>query len=222
MRTIIAAGDHEGISVLSFVFPKHLLDKFPVQLRNLVSRKIVRELVMTDVTAARGGDNSRCEFDDLCLGGPAYSAPRPVGPARPLRAEEGQGQQGDHRVHARDARGARPVRGRRALHRARASPCPTPDGRHLCPDRCPCLTILLTPPVPSQVAPGTSSSGASAPRRTGSTPWACYQEVSRGVKTVFAQRHTTTGSCCAAAGRGMCAPLWFRIRPPVSGVPRRE
>ena len=45
----------------------HLPEKFPVQLKNLVSRKIVKELVMKDVTAARGGEDTWCAFEDLCL-----------------------------------------------------------------------------------------------------------------------------------------------------------
>ena len=45
----------------------HLPDKFPVQLKNLVSRKIVKELVMKDVTAARGGEEAWCTFEELCL-----------------------------------------------------------------------------------------------------------------------------------------------------------
>ena len=48
-------------------FAFHLPEKFPVQLKNLVSRKIVKELVMKDVTAARGGEDTWCTFEDLCL-----------------------------------------------------------------------------------------------------------------------------------------------------------
>ena len=45
----------------------HLPDKFPVQLKNLVSRKIVKQLLLMDVTAARGGEETWCNFEDLCL-----------------------------------------------------------------------------------------------------------------------------------------------------------
>ena len=45
----------------------YLPDKFPVQVKNLVSRKIVKELVMKDVTAARGGTEEWCAEDELCL-----------------------------------------------------------------------------------------------------------------------------------------------------------
>ena len=56
--TVIVALGH-----LAFLLP----EKFPVQLKNLVSRKIVKELVMKDVTAARGGEDTWCAFEDLCL-----------------------------------------------------------------------------------------------------------------------------------------------------------
>jgi len=42
-------------------------DKFPVQIKNLVSRKIVKELVMKDITPARGGDEEWVEQDQVCL-----------------------------------------------------------------------------------------------------------------------------------------------------------
>ena len=45
----------------------HLPDKFPVQIKNLVSRKIVKELMMKDHTAARGGTESWSNLEDLCL-----------------------------------------------------------------------------------------------------------------------------------------------------------
>jgi sister-chromatid-cohesion protein PDS5 len=45
----------------------YLPDKFPVQVKNLVSRKIVKELVMKDVTAARGGTEEWCSEEELCL-----------------------------------------------------------------------------------------------------------------------------------------------------------
>ena len=48
---------------LAFLLP----EKFPVQLKNLVSRKIVKELVMKDVNAATGGEDTWCAFEDLCL-----------------------------------------------------------------------------------------------------------------------------------------------------------
>ena len=48
---------------LAFYMP----EKFPVQLKNLVSRKIVKELVMKDVTPARGGEDTWCPFEELCL-----------------------------------------------------------------------------------------------------------------------------------------------------------
>ena len=44
----------------------HLPDKFPVQIKNLVSQKIVKELVMKDVTPARGGDEAWCAVEQLC------------------------------------------------------------------------------------------------------------------------------------------------------------
>ena len=44
-----------------------LPDKFPVQIKNLVSRKIVKELVMKDMTPARGGEETWCDQEDLCL-----------------------------------------------------------------------------------------------------------------------------------------------------------
>ena len=46
----------------------HLPDKFPVQIKNLVSRKIVKELVMKDMTPARGGEESWTnDQGELCL-----------------------------------------------------------------------------------------------------------------------------------------------------------
>ena len=45
----------------------YLPDKFPVQIKNLVSRKIVKELVMKDHTSARGGTDTWCNIEDLCL-----------------------------------------------------------------------------------------------------------------------------------------------------------
>ena len=48
---------------LAFFLP----EKFPVQLKNLVSRKIVKELVMKDVTVARGSEDTWCAFEDLSL-----------------------------------------------------------------------------------------------------------------------------------------------------------
>ena len=45
----------------------HLPDKFPVQIKNLVSRKIVKELIMKDVTAARGGEDAWDTQESLCL-----------------------------------------------------------------------------------------------------------------------------------------------------------
>ena len=45
----------------------HLPYKFPVKLKNLVSRKIVKQLLLVDVTAARGGEETWCTFEDLCL-----------------------------------------------------------------------------------------------------------------------------------------------------------
>jgi len=45
----------------------HLPDKFPVQIKNLVSRKIVKELVMKDHTAPRGGTETWANLEDLCL-----------------------------------------------------------------------------------------------------------------------------------------------------------
>merc|ERR1719348_1238010 len=45
----------------------HLPEKFPVQIKNLVSRKIVKELVMKDVTPARGGEDPWSSAEDLCL-----------------------------------------------------------------------------------------------------------------------------------------------------------
>jgi len=45
----------------------HLPEKFPVQIKNLVSRKIVKELVMKDVTPARGGQDEWSSAEDLCL-----------------------------------------------------------------------------------------------------------------------------------------------------------
>jgi hypothetical protein len=38
-----------------------------VQVKNLVSRKIVKELVMKDVTPARGGTEEWCPEEELCL-----------------------------------------------------------------------------------------------------------------------------------------------------------
>jgi sister-chromatid-cohesion protein PDS5 len=57
MTAIVALGH------LAFYLP----DKFPVQVKNLVSRKIVKELVMKDVTPARGGTEEWCSEEDLCL-----------------------------------------------------------------------------------------------------------------------------------------------------------
>ena len=48
-------------------FSFHLPEKFPVQLKNLVSRKIVKELVMKDVTAARGGEDTWCSLRTCAL-----------------------------------------------------------------------------------------------------------------------------------------------------------
>jgi len=46
----------------------HLPDKFPVQIKNLVSRKIVKELVMKDMTPARGGEEQWTnDQGELCL-----------------------------------------------------------------------------------------------------------------------------------------------------------
>ena len=45
----------------------NLPDRFPVQIKNLVSRKIVKELVMKDMTPARGGVESWCDQEELCL-----------------------------------------------------------------------------------------------------------------------------------------------------------
>ncbi len=45
----------------------YLPDKFPAQIKNLVSRKIVKELVMKDHTAPRGGTEEWCPMEDLCL-----------------------------------------------------------------------------------------------------------------------------------------------------------
>ena len=46
---------------LAFLLP----EKFPVQLKNLVSRKIVKDLVMKDVEAARGGKDTWCASEDV-------------------------------------------------------------------------------------------------------------------------------------------------------------
>ena len=46
---------------------QQLPDKFPVQIKNLVSRKIVKELVMKDLTPARGGEETWCAQEELCL-----------------------------------------------------------------------------------------------------------------------------------------------------------
>lgn len=45
----------------------YLPDTFPVQIKNLVSRKIVKELVMKDYTPARGGTEEWSSVEDLCL-----------------------------------------------------------------------------------------------------------------------------------------------------------
>jgi len=45
----------------------YLPDKFPVHIKNLVSRKIVKDLVMIDQTPARGGTEEWCAVEDLCL-----------------------------------------------------------------------------------------------------------------------------------------------------------
>ena len=45
----------------------HLPEKFPIQVKNLVSKKIVKDLMMKDVTPDRGDGTSWCCFDDLCL-----------------------------------------------------------------------------------------------------------------------------------------------------------
>ena len=45
----------------------HLPDKFSVQLKNLVSRNIVKELLLIDVTPARDGEEAWCTFEELCL-----------------------------------------------------------------------------------------------------------------------------------------------------------
>lgn len=64
-------GDKDKHFLTAIVALGHLAcllpEKFPVQLKNLVSRKIVKELVMKDVTAARGGEDTWCPFEDLCL-----------------------------------------------------------------------------------------------------------------------------------------------------------
>lgn len=45
----------------------HLPDQFTVQVKNAVSRKIVKDLVMKDNSPARTGGNAWCERDELCL-----------------------------------------------------------------------------------------------------------------------------------------------------------
>ena len=46
----------------------HMPDKFPVQVKNRVSRNIVKELLMQDKTEPRSDDGTEwCEFDDLPL-----------------------------------------------------------------------------------------------------------------------------------------------------------
>jgi sister-chromatid-cohesion protein PDS5 len=45
----------------------YLPEKFPVQVKNLVSRKIVKELVMKDNNPPRTGGGAWCERDELCL-----------------------------------------------------------------------------------------------------------------------------------------------------------
>jgi len=47
---------------LAYLLP----DKFPVQIKNLVSRKIVKELVMKDLTPARGGEEAWAPVEELC------------------------------------------------------------------------------------------------------------------------------------------------------------
>lgn len=48
---------------LAFYIP----DKFKAQIKNLISRKIVKDLMMNDLTAARGGTQSWASYQDLCL-----------------------------------------------------------------------------------------------------------------------------------------------------------
>ena len=45
----------------------HLPEKFPVQIKNLVSRKIVKELVMKDVSPARGGYELSSSTEEVCM-----------------------------------------------------------------------------------------------------------------------------------------------------------
>ena len=45
----------------------YLPDKFPAHIKNLVSRKIVKDLVMVDQTPARGGTEEWCSNEELCL-----------------------------------------------------------------------------------------------------------------------------------------------------------
>ena len=46
---------------------QNLPDTFKVQIKNLVSRKIVKELIMKDMTQARGGEEPWASPEDLCL-----------------------------------------------------------------------------------------------------------------------------------------------------------
>ena len=45
----------------------NLPEKFPIQIKNLVSRKIVKELLMQDRTDARADEGEWCEEDELSL-----------------------------------------------------------------------------------------------------------------------------------------------------------
>ena len=45
----------------------YLPDMFKVHIKNLISRKIVKEMIMKDYTAARGGTDEWCAIEDLCL-----------------------------------------------------------------------------------------------------------------------------------------------------------
>ena len=45
----------------------HLPEKFHVQIKNLVSRKIVKELEMKDVSPARGGDELWSPTEEVCI-----------------------------------------------------------------------------------------------------------------------------------------------------------
>eukprot|EP00088_Acartia_fossae_P068134 TRINITY_DN857_c0_g1_i5.p1 TRINITY_DN857_c0_g1~~TRINITY_DN857_c0_g1_i5.p1 ORF type:complete len:1163 (-),score=343.93 TRINITY_DN857_c0_g1_i5:589-3927(-) len=48
---------------LAFYIP----DKFRAGIKNLISRKIVKDLMMNDLTAARGGTDTWADYEDLCL-----------------------------------------------------------------------------------------------------------------------------------------------------------